>query len=70
MQNLADRHEIPLSELPLLPRLGVGKMAHSSRVVYVNRSAELAALMPPGVVTVTSTVPVPGGETAVIEVGE
>lgn len=32
----------------------------------MNRSAELAVLVPFGVVTVTSTVPVPGGEIAVI----
>ena len=36
----------------------------------LNRSAELVALVPPGVVTVTSTVPVPAGETAVIELSE
>jgi hypothetical protein len=36
----------------------------------VNWSAELVALVPLGVVTVTSTVPVPAGETAVIEVSE
>jgi hypothetical protein len=36
----------------------------------VNLSAALVALVPPGVVTVTSTVPrVPAGEVAVIEVG-
>jgi hypothetical protein len=34
----------------------------------VNWSAELVALVPPAVVTVTSTVPVPGGEMAVIDV--
>jgi hypothetical protein len=33
-------------------------------------SAKLVALVPSGVVTVTSTVPVPGGETAVIEVAD
>jgi hypothetical protein len=33
----------------------------------VNRSAEPVALVPPGVVTVTSTVPVPAGDVAVIE---
>jgi hypothetical protein len=37
---------------------------------YVNVSAGLVALVPPGVVTVTSTVPVPAGEMAVIDVAE
>jgi hypothetical protein len=37
---------------------------------YVNSSAELVALVPPGPVTVTSTVPDPDGEVAVIDVGE
>jgi hypothetical protein len=32
----------------------------------VNRSAALVALVPPGVVTVTSTVPVPVGEVALM----
>jgi len=36
--------------------------------VKVNRSAALMALVPPAVVTVTSTVPVPGAVVAVIEV--
>jgi hypothetical protein len=36
----------------------------------VNWSPEVAALVPPTVVTVTSTVPVPAGETAVIELAE
>jgi hypothetical protein len=36
----------------------------------LNRSAGLIGLVPPGVVTVTSTVPVPAGETAVTEVSE
>src|ERR1700730_3118290 len=34
----------------------------------MNRSLPLVALVPPAVVTVTSTVPVPAGEVAVIEV--
>jgi hypothetical protein len=33
----------------------------------VNWSAELVALVPDGVVTVKSTVPLPGGDVAVIE---
>jgi hypothetical protein len=37
---------------------------------YVYWSAELVALVPPGPVTVTSTVPDPAGEVAVIEVAE
>jgi hypothetical protein len=37
---------------------------------YVNRSAELVVLVPPGPVTVTSTVPDPAGEVAVIDVAE
>jgi hypothetical protein len=37
---------------------------------YVNWSAELVALVPPGPVTVTSTVPDPDGEVAVIDVPE
>jgi hypothetical protein len=37
---------------------------------YANWSAELVALVPPGPVTVTSTVPDPAGEVAVIEVAE
>jgi hypothetical protein len=36
----------------------------------VNWSAELVALVPPEVVTVTFTVPVPAGLTAVIDVAE
>jgi len=36
----------------------------------VNWSAELVALVPPGPVTVTSTVPDPAGEVAVIDVAE
>ena len=36
----------------------------------VNLSAELVALVPPGPVTVTSTVPDPAGEVAVIDVAE
>ena len=36
----------------------------------MNWSAELVALVPPGPVTVTSTVPDPAGEVTVIEVGE
>ena len=35
---------------------------------YVNRSAALAVLVPPGVVTLMSTVPLPAGEVAVTEV--
>jgi hypothetical protein len=35
---------------------------------YTNRSAAAVALVPVGVVTVISTVPVPAGEVAVIEV--
>ena len=38
--------------------------------VYVNWSAEEVADVPPGVVTVTSTTPVPGGSSAVIVVSE
>src|SRR4051794_35640367 len=34
---------------------------------YVKRSPALGELVPPGVVTSTSTTPVPGGETAVID---
>ena len=37
---------------------------------YVNWSAVLVALVPPGPVTVTSTTPDPDGASAVIEVGE
>ena len=36
----------------------------------MNLSAELVALVPPGPVTVTSTVPDPAGEVAVIDVAE
>ena len=36
----------------------------------MNRSAELTALVPPGVITVTSTVPLPAGEVTVIWVSE
>jgi hypothetical protein len=39
-------------------------------VAYVNVSAELVALVPPGPVTVTSAVPDPAGEVAVIDVAE
>src|SRR5205823_9710620 len=38
--------------------------------VYVKRSLELVGLVPLGVVTVTSTGPVPAGETAVIDVSD
>ena len=38
--------------------------------VYVNRSAELMTLVPPGVIMVTSTVPLPAGEVTVIWVSE
>src|SRR5450759_2527280 len=37
---------------------------------YVKRSAATIRLVPSGVVTVTSTVPAPGGEIAVIELSE
>ena len=37
---------------------------------YVNWSAVLVALVPPGPVTITSTTPDPDGASAVIEVGE
>lgn len=37
---------------------------------YVNRSAVLVALVPLAVVTVMSTVPVPAGDTAVIDVAD
>ncbi|HEX9040944.1 MAG TPA: hypothetical protein VF838_07925 [Trebonia sp.] len=37
---------------------------------YVNWSAELTALVPPGPVTVTSTVPDPAGDVTVIDVAE
>ena len=37
---------------------------------YVNWSAALVALVPPGVVTVTCSVPLPAGDTAVIDVLE
>src|SRR5206468_9322272 len=37
---------------------------------YVKRSASLIGLVPLGLVTVTSTVPVPAGEVAVIELPE
>jgi hypothetical protein len=37
-------------------------------VLYVNWSAALVALVPPGVTTVTSTVPVPVGTVAVSDV--
>jgi hypothetical protein len=36
----------------------------------VNRSAELVALVPPGPLTVTSTVPDPAGDVTVIDVAE
>ena len=36
----------------------------------MNRSAELTALVPPGVMTVTSTVPFPAGDVTVIWVSE
>src|SRR2546425_952317 len=36
----------------------------------MNWSAPLVGVVPPGVVTVTSTAPVPGGETATIDVAE
>jgi hypothetical protein len=47
---------------PTPPTVGGGR--------YVNRSAEVGALVPPAVVTVTSTVPVPAGDTALIELSE
>jgi hypothetical protein len=50
--------------------LGTDPGSGPGEVVYVNRSVELVGLVPAGVVTVTSTVPVPAGDTAVIEVDE
>src|SRR5437660_8778259 len=67
---------VPLKPVPVIvtvpPPLGEPWLG-STRVTvgpYVKRSASLVALVPPAVVTVTSTVPVPAGETAVIEVPE
>ena len=37
---------------------------------YVKRSPATTGLVPPAVVTVTSSDPVPAGESAVIEIGE
>jgi hypothetical protein len=57
---------------PTAPLLGLRLLTDGAVTTYVNRSAELVALVPPAVVTVTSTVPalLPGGETAVMLVAE
>lgn len=51
------------------PALGATEVT-AGAAAYVNRSAADVAVVPPGVVTVTSTVPVPAGEVAVMEVAE
>jgi len=58
--------DVPPGVMPLVGLIAVtvgGEM-------YVNWSAELVAELPPELATVTSTVPVPAGETAVIDVAE
>jgi len=51
------------------PKVAAGKLVvFTLTETYANRSAALIGLVPPGVVTVTSTVPVPAGEVAVIDV--
>jgi hypothetical protein len=62
MQNRDDTQEIS----PNTPGVVVGRMVHSPRVAYVYMSDVLNALVPPGLVTVTLTVPVPPGEIAVM----
>jgi hypothetical protein len=65
------REKSPDSSLPpapLPPDGGVGVGVGGGSYVYW--SAAEVALVPPGVVTVISTVPVPAGETAVIWVAE
>ena len=59
----------PLIETKVPPMIGpfLGEIALTvGGVTYVNLSLALVALVPPTVVTVTSTVPVPAGEVAVI----
>jgi hypothetical protein len=64
---------VPVTVTLLPPAVGplVGLMPVTvGAALYVNWSAELVALVPPEVVTVTFTVPVPAGLTAVIEVAD
>src|SRR5437588_1116299 len=54
------------------PLLGLTPVTEGAAgvAVYEKVSADVLALVPAGVVTVTSTVPVPAGDVAVIDVGE
>src|SRR5262249_49435680 len=66
---LAPGKPLPVMMTFVLPAVGpwfgsIAATASGGR--YVNWSAGLTAEVPPGVVTVTSTVPVPGGLAAVI----
>src|SRR5690348_16058904 len=56
----------PLSCHP--PATGDGTFGGGGDVTYVKRSFVFVALVPPPVVTATSTVPVPAGDVAVIDV--
>jgi hypothetical protein len=68
--------EVPPAAGPVLGSMlvttGWTALSSSSHAatLYVNWSAAPVALVPLGVVTVTSTLPLPAGETAVIEVAE
>jgi hypothetical protein len=62
---------IMATELPTRPEFGVRLvMAGVGGIAYVNKSAELVALVPAEVTTVTYTEPAPAGEIAVILVAE
>jgi hypothetical protein len=77
---LSKKFTVPVAENPVTFAVNVtdcpkvdGFFDDDSAVVvaispYVNWSAELVALVPPEFVTVTSTVPLPAGEVAVIDV--
>jgi hypothetical protein len=54
------------------PELGVREVTTGrlGGAAYVKRSVALVAEVPPGAITVTSTMPLPAGLTALIEVGE
>ena len=68
---LAPVKPVPLIATEVLPVVGPEaglRPVTAGAGMYVYWSAALVALVPPGVVTVTSTVPVPAGEVAVMPV--
>lgn len=70
---VAPRSAVPVMVTVVPPDAGplVGLTAVTiGATTYENRSAELTALVPPVVVTVMSTVPLPAGDVAVMDVAE